>query len=124
MTSGLRLTPRLMHDFYKAFSRTPPFGQKGWRLLPADEVIFKVSRTLHLGDHSYTPGKKDHAIALSELRHGHLHTMLVTLAHEMVHLVQAVEKTETPKAEHNADFRRRAKIVCRAFGFDPKEFIR
>ena len=124
MTPGLRLTPRLMHDFYKALSRVPPFGQKGWRLPPADEIVFKVSRTLHSGEHTRTPGKKDYAIALSELRIGHLNTALVTLVHEMIHQVQVSGKTETPKTEHNADFKRRARIVCSVFGFDPKEFIR
>ncbi len=113
--------PEFVARLYEAFRVKRPFGSRSWRLPPAGEVVFKVTRNRNfIGEYSRVNGR--HVVGLSDARIGHLHTLSATLVHEMVHLVQAVNGTETSGAEHNADFQRRAGIVCKAFGFDPKEF--
>jgi len=53
--------------------------------------------------------------------HSHTFTVLLTLAHEMIHLVQAIHKSDN-KNQHNAEFKRLAKRVCHLHGFDYKAF--
>lgn len=64
---------------------------------------------------------EDHAITMSESVIGHWSTLSETMAHEMIHLYQSINKRQT-KTEHNLDFRKLAKEVCREFGFDPRCF--
>ena len=64
-----------------------------------------------------------HHVELSAKRHGHLATVVSSMAHEMIHVRQRVHRTETSGVEHNAEFRRDAKLVCRRFGFDIGQFV-
>ncbi len=119
---ALRLTPEVMEGAYEFLRLTPPF--KNWRLPHADEVEFVVSR--HRGYVGYHRGirrkVRSHEIGISEICVGHTNTLLRTMAHEMIHQHQQRTRTETPNAEHNAEFLRLAKITCRYHGWDEKEF--
>jgi hypothetical protein len=44
------------------------------------------------------------------------------MAHEIIHLHQALVGMESPCAEHNAAFNKLAAQVCKTHGFDPKSF--
>jgi hypothetical protein len=44
------------------------------------------------------------------------------MAHEMIHQHQQRQRTDTPNTEHNAEFMRLARAVCRHHGWDEKEF--
>lgn len=95
------------------------------RLPPADDVEFHVINTPKVyGDYSQWINCRDeaHIIRISTKKHGHLATLMQTMAHEMVHLAQAIHKTTTPNVMHNDDFYRRARAICRAFGWDEKAF--
>jgi len=48
-------------------------------------------------------------------------SLLAALAHEAIHLHQWFRKLDRG-GEHNADFKIRARQVCRIHGFDPKTF--
>jgi len=113
----MKLTPSVLRAAYTFLRATPPFL---CRDLPAGEgVQFRVSKGRdRMGTHQYST---HHIISISSARVCHTTTLVVTMAHEMVHLAQAEDGTET-KAEHNAAFRRMAKLVCRHHGFDPQEF--
>ena len=100
---------------YELLRTTQPF--LGWKLPDATEMEFAVLR-----DRSTFGDCDGETIRASSARHGHLPTLLATLAHEMIHLHQMRRKLETPNTEHNADFRKRAARVCRLHGFDPKVF--
>jgi hypothetical protein len=93
--------------------------------MPApEEVTFIVSnRTDAHGQYQrYNRRFDKHFITVSGAINGHLITVVSSMAHEMIHLRQAVARTETHGVEHNAEFRRIAARVCRYFGFDPKSF--
>lgn len=100
---------------YELLRTQRPF--KGWKLPDGSDVEFLTIKGRHLyGD---CDGE---TIRVSVSRHGHLQTLLATVAHEMIHLHQMRNKLETANTEHNADFRKRAVRVCRIHGFDPKVF--
>lgn len=119
---SLRLTPELMEGAYEFLRLTQPF--RGWHLPHADEVEFVVSRhRSHVGYHRGIRRKvRSHEIGISELYVGHSNTLLRTMAHEMIHQYQQRNRTETANTEHNAEFMRLAKVVCRYHGWDVKEF--
>lgn len=119
---ALRLTPEIIEGAYEFLRRTPPF--KAWRLPHADDVEFVVSRhQAHLGYHRGIRRKlHSHEIGISEACVGHTATLLRTMAHEMIHQHQQRTRTETPNTEHNAEFKRLARIVCRRHGWDEREF--
>ena len=95
----------------------PPFNK--WKLPPASEVRFRVVRTEHQAEW-YMVGEK-HCIDVSAKKHTHIHSLVMTVAHEMLHVHQRIKGSET-KAEHNAEFHRLAKRVCLRLGFDPGQF--
>lgn len=114
----LRLTPGILASMYRFLCATPPF--KRWKLPHSDEVKFRVMVSDQWrGQHSFENGQ--HTIDISAKKHGHTMTTLVTMAHEMVH-AKVAEDGEDKGAEHGPAFKRRAKLVCKHHGFDPKEF--
>ena len=103
------------------FMRTmPPFCH--YKMPHGDEIEFQVvkDRRLH-GWHKATDSGK-HILAISKNSIGHTGSLIFYMAHEMIHLVQAERGTHT-SADHNAEFRKIAKLVCRLNGFDPKVFV-
>lgn len=112
----LRLTPDLLAAGYDFLRETQPF--RGWRLPPADEVGFHVIRAPgFFADCGWEHGVP--IIRVSERKNGHTITVLSTLAHEMCHVRQFMTGDS---ANHNAMFRRLARSVCRAHGFDIRSF--
>jgi hypothetical protein len=112
----IAVTPNLMSMLYSALRATPPFCR--WKLPPASELIFKVSRSVNeLGTHEFTEGT--HIIELSANKNSTLQTMIETMAHEMVHVreYQLYRKTA-----HGRRFQKLAEAVCKIHGFDPKAF--
>src|SRR6185437_13045307 len=84
-TMGLPLTPALIAGAYEFLRLTPPF--KGWKLPPAGEIEFVVSR--HRNHVAYHRGlrrkTRAHEIGISEVCVGHTDTLLRAMAHEMIH---------------------------------------
>lgn len=96
---------------------TAPF--KGWRLPHADEIEFRLTaQPGGLQGECWLNGPRM-GIDISVLNHGHLLTMVTTLAHEMVHLYQ-LKLGRDP--DHGAFFLSRAAVVCNRLGLDPKAF--
>ena len=62
-----------------------------------------------------------HVIAISEAKNGLLNTVLMTVAHEMVHMIQHRNCTLTNN-HHDRTFHRLAKKVCDIHGWDQKLF--
>lgn len=120
---ALRLTPRMLEAAYEYLRTTPPF--RGWKLPHADDIEFKVTRQMYpqafYEKYCYTD---HHIIAMSDVRIGHTVNVMDVMAHEMIHLRQEITKTTTANTEHNAEFDRLSRVVCRHHGFDPKNFIR
>lgn len=118
---SIPLTPARLRALYECLRQFPPFNKMG--LPPADEIQFEVTKTRAVSGaycrYTYTD---HHIIEVSQACNGHFATAAATMAHEMIHLGQHVQRTTTPNTEHNADFHRIAKLVCKRFGWDPKTF--
>ena len=119
---SLPLTPAILEAAYEFLRACPPF--RAWKLPHADEIEFHVIQLKDReGDHTTYCGTDQHVIRISAKRIGHTDSLIVVMAHEMIHARQAITKTTTRGSMHNADFRRFAASVCRTHGFDPKTFV-
>lgn len=122
---SLNLTPAMLEGAYEFLRTTPPFA--GWRLPHADNVEFVVARTKRWqGLYSVYKHKRgaalEHIICISGTRVGHTATLINLMAHEMLHLWQEIRRTAHHSSQHNAEFYRMTKLVCRHHGWDEKNF--
>lgn len=119
---ALRLTTENLPAAYEYLRACEPFRRLG--LPEADAVAFRVSghkdRYGHMRGDVRSPGAE---IAISEACVGSSAKLIETMAHEMVHLYQHIARTETSGTQHNADFKRLARAVCREHLFDLKAFV-
>jgi hypothetical protein len=116
----LRLTPDMLVGAYEFLRSCEPF--RAWRLPHADEIEFHVISARDRRGHYCRGDEADHRIAISAANVGHTETLIRTLAHEMIHLLQREQRRETANTEHNAEFKRLARLVCLYHGFDPRAF--
>ena len=118
---SLPLTPQILEAAYEYLRACPPFDT--WKLPPGEEIEFNViglsDREGHYTRYCRT---EDHIIAVSQKRIGHTNSLMCVIAHELIHLKQAIDKTET-KNMHNADFRKWAGVVCHLHGWDERQFV-
>lgn len=118
---ALRLTHENLPAAYEYLRACEPFDKM--RLPEADEVGFSVTR--HKDRYGHTVGfqrSTEATIGISEVCVGSTLKLHETMSHEMLHLYQHLRRTETPGVQHNAEFKRLARIVCRIHVFDPKSF--
>ena len=116
----LHLTPDMLAAAYEFVATLPPFDK--WGLPSADNVEFMVTRDKTTFG-QYGPGATvRHRIYISNATIGSPSRLVETMAHEMLHLRQAVRKTAN-KAQHNAEFIRLAEQICRLHGYDAKAFV-
>lgn len=117
------LTPKRLMAVYDCLRSFPPFS--GWNLPESKDVYqFKVTRHIErYGHYERLKGTDKHIIAVSSKNIGHFDSLVQVMAHEMIHLHQAITKTETANTVHNAAFRRLARSVCRNFHWDEKKFV-
>jgi hypothetical protein len=111
------LHPSHLEAVYDCLRRFPPFRR--WKLPPAEEVHFAVTRAKDTMG-SYRLRRNGHHITASSSKVGHFDTLVRLVAHEMIHLAQEVAGVSSPY-QHNSDFKRRAALVAKYHGFDPKE---
>ena len=111
------ITTETVESAYEFLRTLSPM--KGWKLPHADEIEFKVvSRGTDFGVYTAYP----HRITINTKRHGHLHTFLATLSHEMLHLHLSLKNLDAGQDPHGEAFQKHAARICRALGFDPKAF--
>jgi len=101
---------------YDILRSTMPFRK--WALPPSSDIVFKVSRDSNL-DGKFVAA--DRMIVISQKAHQRLESMLRTMAHEMVHLY-IWRKGSKDRADHGAEFKRLAKLVCKHHGFEEATF--
>jgi hypothetical protein len=116
----MKLTPAILRNLYCAFVVAEPFCR--WKMPFPEEIKFIVDAdTEAMGTYLYDDGGKyEHVITISEARCSYLLTTASTLCHEMIHMSRSGTVTEA-WFKHDATFKRRAKKVAEAFGFDPLE---
>lgn len=108
------ITHRQVRAAYEFLRQCPPFNQ--WGLPPAEALRFGTFKSRD-SQADYTP--KQGRIRVSRNRVATADRLLVTVAHEMVHLTQELMGS---RDTHNAMFYALAADVCEQLGFDPKEF--
>lgn len=119
---ALRLTTENLPAAYEFLRACKPFCD--WKLPEADEVGFQVSRHRDRFGHMQAwHGSDDVMIVISEAVVGSSDVLFRTLAHEVIHLHQHLRKTETTGVQHNAEFKRLARVVCAEHVFDLKAFL-
>jgi hypothetical protein len=120
----MKFTSEILEKAYVFLCSMPPFDR--WKLPDSNQIEFTASQTrYHQGEYSRYirgPKKGTHTIAISRYRIRHLTTLLKIMGHEMIHLKLAIDGTETPGTEHNAEFVRLLDIVCRRQGWDPGDY--
>lgn len=117
----MKLTPRMLEACYNFLRTTLPF--KRWKLPEGKEVEFRVGRSRKDFGNCWIHPKRGHYIVrVSGNRVFHVLSLAETVAHEMIHLHRYQEKETDAWAEHDAEFWRLAKAVCRHHDFDLAEF--
>jgi hypothetical protein len=116
----LRLTPTILESAYELLRATPPFNK--WSLPDADGVEFHVvvfdnAYGDHLAQSNGIP-----RIRICNKKCNRLADLVLTMAHEMTHLYQRRTDGHRESAPHGPKFQRLAKNVCRAHGYDFKNF--
>jgi len=111
--AGLHLTPEIIAAAYTYLRSTPPFNR--WKLPPAHDIKFKVTKSMT--DAGYCAGSE---IGISEKCSAHTHSLLSTMAHEMIHIYL---DRRGVKAHHGPEFQRCAKRICDVHGFDSKRYF-
>lgn len=108
---------------YDLVRTLPPFDR--WNLPEQEDVKFEVVRNARYFAACLVErkGKKfSPTIYVSARTVGHVSTLVVTMAHECIHLHMAITGQDTRGANHNAAFYKIAKRVCHLNGFDEKAF--
>lgn len=113
------LTPETIAAAYDYLRTTPPFS--GWNLPESDDVRFRVARTPKLRGWYVIDGGR-HLIAISTGCVAHTETLMMTLAHELIHLFLQETGADRAGGEHSAAFHKFGRQVCAVHGFDPKLF--
>lgn len=119
----LPLTPETLARAYDYLASTPPFAR--WNLPDAGDLTFTVAQHPHLYGWHDSRGRgrrKRHIIAISARSVGHTASLMTVMAHEMLHLHQALTGQDSAGTEHNAAFRKDAAAICAVHGFDAKAF--
>ncbi|MBT9176512.1 MAG: hypothetical protein DDT20_00831 [Firmicutes bacterium] len=121
---SLPLTAARLAAVYECLRSFPPLSRLG--LPQAEHIEFRVSRSAKEHGH-YQRGKPprndEHRLSISSRSVGQFASLAWVMAHEMIHLSQGIRGTETAGTQHNAEFHRIAKRVCRRFGFDLNAFV-
>lgn len=117
------LTPDILRAAYNYLSETEPFV--GWNLPDGEDIKFKVTHRKKAQGctHCVVYGDKcDFVIEISDPHHDHTASLMLTMAHEMVHVHQRHNCINRAKASHGTDFLQLAQEVCTVHGFDPGQF--
>lgn len=117
---SIPITPQRLAAVYEMLRQWPPFCR--WGLPQAADVKFKVIRTRAYIAAWSIDGSR-HRIEVSINGTGYFGTLCAAMGHEMKHMQQRIAKLETPNAEHNAEFIRGWRALCRRYGWDPEQFI-
>jgi hypothetical protein len=119
----LALTEQRLAAVYDCLRKFPPFCRYG--LPDSSGINFGfIKKNDRAADYtSYIYDLDSHFIRLNPNWAGHFDTVASYMAHEMIHAHQRTKRLETSGTEHNADFKRKAKVICDRFGWDFKRFV-
>lgn len=113
------LHPDHLEAIYECLRALPPFNR--WKLPHGEDVLFRTADRRDVQGEYFRRPSGDHEIMVSLACCGHFDTVVRVVAHEMIHMAQAISGHDSV-ANHNADFNRKARRVARMYGWDPKAF--
>lgn len=117
----MKLTPEILASAYSYLAETKPFTK--WNLPAAEDVTFRVVKSReYYGRHRRSAGRKPtHHIEISQSLVSHTYTLMLVMAHELVHVALGHHKAEG-RGAHGVSFRKLAAEVSAEHGFDPAAF--
>lgn len=115
----LPITPERLAAVYEVLRAFPPFCR--WKLPHSSAVKFHVLKTDKWHADWWIEGSTHH-VRISEKKHYHLSSLLPCMGHEMVHMRQRIDGSET-KGDHNEEFKRLGRLACRSLGWDFGQFL-
>lgn len=114
----MNVTPKVLKSSYFHLRELKPFNR--WYLPEASEVSFGI---LTGTDHAVYMLDRKHRIEVNADTHTTHEQILMSVAHEMIHLRQnELGRLPVTRNPHNADFRRMARQICHEFGWDVQIF--
>lgn len=116
------VTQARLRSVYAMLSAMPPFNR--WALPAAGTVRFYlVNKPATDGEYN-VDDKGRHSIGINSDRCHTLIHLTRTMAHEMVHMRQELigKRPATKDEQHNREFYRLARLVCRDLGFESEGF--
>ena len=119
----LPLSKETIAGAYEYLVTTPPFNE--WNMPDASDISFRVMRRRDESAciYRWREGKQiKYQIGVSSGCVGHTMTLMVSVAHEMLHLHMDITGMSKSVAEHNAAFWQIADEICQIHGFDPQSF--
>jgi hypothetical protein len=116
---ALHITPDMPRAAYLLLLTTLPF--RGWRLPPHEDVKFIVTNSYtKRGDYTYRNNR--HELRVSKQMHETLHSLTMTVAHEMCHMKEMVDGVWRADVAHSEYFCCLADRVCKVHLFDRGQF--
>lgn len=112
----MHLTPEIIAASYEYLRHTPPANR--WKLPPSDELAIKVLSTRERMGH--VRDNRPIELAVSCKRVSFTSTLMATVAHEVCHIRAYAQGAKG--CGHGYLWQRAAAQMCRAHGFDPREF--
>lgn len=117
------ITEELARTAYDFLCETEPFRQ--WNMPAGEEVKFLVWTPRLKKDKgtfaSYQWDGAQHVIRINQNKHGHTPVVLMSMAHEMIHLYIEVAAIKQ-KHPHDKVFKLLGQEVCYWHGWDPTQF--
>jgi hypothetical protein len=115
------ITEQNIANLYSALIEFPVF--EDFKLPPASRVDFVIVHDDSMcGQYEPPEQGEPHVITISTARHSHLYPVLMTLAHEIIHMCVYLEAPKTDRyTSHKGLFLKLQKRVANHLGFDPKE---
>jgi hypothetical protein len=111
----LPLSTEVLRAAYDYLEATPPFCK--WNLPQGEDVHFRVVKT-NRWSAQHWKWANGHHIDISRGKIGQTITLMVAMAHEMVHLHLKHNKCDD-KGMHGLAFQKCCRQVCEYHGFDP-----
>lgn len=112
---SIRISLPIIEQTYELLRETAPF--KRWRLPPADDISFSITRDRGSRGEFYLVDGKTPTIGVNDMSHHTLDELLRTVAHEMCHLRLHLLGARKD-VHHGRAFKRLAHLVCHHHQFD------
>jgi len=113
------ITPKILQVTYVFLKAFEPFQD----MPPAHDVQFKINRCdENRGYFHQGGGSKEYLIMVSARCINHMDSLVKVMSHEMLHMKQYIDDTETEDVVHNKEFTALGQALCLEMGWDPGLF--